>query len=82
MADDTSQHKRGPSDATDYGPTKAPDTQQEAEERHPHPSDTRLHPGGTAGVASDPGMSGLDRDVPPHGGRAPGQQDIGSTRND
>lgn len=80
MAEDTSRQKRGPSDATDYAPTQAPDTQKEAEERHPHPSDTRLQPGGAAGVAADPGMSSLDHDRLPDGARRPGQQDIGATR--
>jgi hypothetical protein len=34
------------------------------------------------GTAADPGMSSLDREVPPHRGRSTGQQDIGSTRNE
>ena len=76
MADDTSTPRRGPSDATDYSASKAPETQQEAEERQP-PSDTRLHPGGAHGAAADPGMSSLDRDNHPTGGRGPGQQDFG-----
>ena len=82
MADDTSREKRGPSDATDYSASKAPETKAEAEEAHPHPTDPRATPGGSMGAAADPGMSSLDRDVPPHGGRSTGQQDIGSTRND
>jgi hypothetical protein len=73
MADETSK-QRGPSDATDYSASKAPETQQEAEERQP-PSDTRLHPGGAHGAAADPGMSSLDRDNHPSG--RPGQQDFG-----
>ena len=76
------QPRRGPSDATDYSSTKAPETQHEAEERHPQPSDSRLQPGGARGTQVDPGMSSLDRDIPPSGGTTTGQQDIGSTRND
>ena len=82
MAQDTSQQKRGPSDATDYSSTTAPETKKEAEEQRPHPGDPRLVPGGAMGVAADPGMSSLDRDMEPHGGNSTGQQDIGSTRND
>lgn len=82
MAEDTSGQKRGPSDATDYSSSKAPETQKEAEEQHPQPSDPRLWPGGAHGTAADPGMSSLDRDIPPSGGRGPGQKDPGSTRND
>jgi hypothetical protein len=82
MAEDPSARKRGPSDATDYSSSKAPETQKEAEERHPHPSDPRLVPGGAHGSAADPGMSSLDRDIPPSGAASPAQQDIGSTRND
>jgi hypothetical protein len=81
MTDDTIRQKRGPSDATDYSSSKAPETQKEAVEDHPHPSDPRLTPGGPHGSAADPGMSSLDRDIPPSGGYSPGQQDIGSTRN-
>ena len=65
MADEQQQPKRGPSDATDYSSTKAPETQAEAEEQHPHPSDPRLHPGGAHGSPVDPGMSSLhEEDVP------------------
>ena len=56
MADPTP--KRGPSDATDYSSSKAPETNQEAEERD-HPIDPRLHPGGAHGTKVDPGMSSL-----------------------
>ena len=76
MADDNIHQRRGPSDATDYSSTKAPETQQEAEERHPHPSDTRLQPGGKAGAAGDPGMSSLDRDTHVTGGTSTRQQDF------
>ncbi len=62
MSEEIEEKRRGPSDATDYGPTKAPETQKEAEEQHPHPSDTRLTPGGAHGAPADPGMSSLDRD--------------------
>ena len=80
MASDNIDQKRGPSDATDYSSTKAPETQEEAEERDSHPTDTRLQPGGAHGAAADPGMSSLDRDTQTTGGRSTGQQDIGSTR--
>jgi hypothetical protein len=77
MADDTSTPRRGPSDATDYSSTKAPETQKEAEERHPHPSDNRLNPGGAHGTAADPGMSSLDRDTHPTGGKNALHEDFG-----
>ena len=80
MAKDTSRQRRGPSDPSDYSSTISPETQQEAEEQHPHPSDTRLQPGGAMGTRADPGMSSLDRDIPPSGGQSTGQQDIGATR--
>ena len=76
MASDNIHQRRGPSDATDYSSTKAPETQQEAEERHPHPSDPRLQPGGMAGTSADPGMSSLDRDTHVTGGKSTGQQDF------
>lgn len=67
--------RRGPSDATDYSSSKAPETREEAEERHPHPSDPRLKPGGAHGAPVDPGMSSLDRDETPSGGESTGQTD-------
>jgi hypothetical protein len=67
--------KRGPSDATDYSSTKAPETREHAEERDPHPSDPRLHPGGAHGAKADPGMSSLDRDEASSGGESSGQAD-------
>jgi hypothetical protein len=82
MPEDTSRQKRGPSDPTDYSASKAPETRREAEEEHPHPSDPRLWPGGARGTAADPGMSSLDRDTPPSGGRSPQQQDFGSTESE
>jgi hypothetical protein len=54
---------RGPSDATDYSSTKAPETQVEAEQQQPQPTDARLLPGGAHGAAADTGMSALDRDT-------------------
>jgi hypothetical protein len=80
MSQDTSRQRRGPSDATDYAPTTAPETQQEAEEQDQPPTDSRLHPGGARGTAADPGMSSLDRDMTPGGGTSTGQQDIGARR--
>lgn len=78
---DTTQKQRGPSDATDYSSTQAPETQKEAEERHPHPSDPRLIPGGEQGATADPGMTSLDRDTTIGGAQSPGQQDFGSTED-
>jgi hypothetical protein len=78
VANDTSEPRRGPSDPTDYSSTKAPETQAEAEEKHAHPSDARLHPGGAHGAAADPGMSSLDdATVPddPHKGPSRGQHE-------
>lgn len=77
MAEDTSKVTRGPSDATDYSPSKAPETRKEAEEQHPHPSDPRLVPGGEHGAPGDPGMSSLDRDQTPGGAQRPGLEDYG-----
>jgi hypothetical protein len=65
VGNEMKEPKRGPSDATDYSPTKAPETKVEAEEQHPHPSDPRLHPGGAHGTAADPGMSSLDENAVP-----------------
>jgi hypothetical protein len=59
MASDN-EPRRGPSDATDYSSTKAPETQAAAEGRAESPADPRLHPGGPHGAHSDPGMSSLD----------------------
>lgn len=67
MASDSKEPRRGPSDATDYSSTKAPETPQDPEEVYP--SDPRLHPGGAHGSAVDPGMSSLheeDLPVDPH----------------
>ena len=67
MASDTKEPRRGPSDATDYSSTKAPETQAHADETHP--DDPRLHPGGAHGSPVDPGMSSLhEEDLPgdPH----------------
>jgi hypothetical protein len=67
VADQTKDPRRGPSDATDYSSTKAPETPQAPEEVHP--SDPRLYPGGAHGAAVDPGMSSLhEEDLPgdPH----------------
>ena len=82
MATDSNSERRGPSDATDYSSTKAPETKVAAEERDRQPSDPRLVPGGAHGTHTDPGMSSLDRDTVPGGAHSPGQQDIGATRND
>ena len=57
--------KRGPSDATDYSSTQAPETKAGAEERDAEPVDPRLHPGGAHGTVVDPGMSSIDPDMIP-----------------
>jgi hypothetical protein len=64
MASDAKEPRRGPSDATDYSSTKAPETQEHVDESHP--SDPRLHPGGAHGSAVDPGMSSLHEEDLPH----------------
>jgi hypothetical protein len=69
--------KRGPSDATDYSSSKAPETNKEAEEREDHPTDPRLLPGGAHGAKRDPGMSSLDPAEAISGGRSTGQEDYG-----
>jgi hypothetical protein len=65
VASDTNQPRRGPSDATDYSSTKAPETQAAAENRTDDPVDPRLHPGGAHGSPADPGMSSLDEEAMP-----------------
>ena len=67
MASDNKEPRRGPSDATDYSSTTAPETPQAPEDVHP--SDPRLNPGGAHGSAVDTGMSSLhEEDLPadPH----------------
>ena len=64
-------------DTPDYSSTQAPETRKEAEEKHPHPDDTRLQPGGAHGATHDPGMSSLDRDAALSGGESTGQEDYG-----
>ena len=75
----TDTPKRGPSDATDYSSTKAPETRHEAEERRPHGTDSRLHPGGATGAPGDPGMSSLDREDTISGGHSTEQEDYTQT---
>ena len=64
MASDK-EPRRGPSDATDYSSTKAPETQAAADGEADGPADQRLHPGGAHGAHADPGMSSLDEDAMP-----------------
>lgn len=66
----------GTDDTTEYSPSKAPDTRKHAEEKESI-TDSRLIPGGGHGVASDPGMAGLDHDTVPNGANAPGLTDYG-----
>ena len=65
MASDSNEPRRGPSDATDYSSTKAPETQPAAEERDGGDPDPRLHPGGAHSAPVDPGMSSLDESAVP-----------------
>ena len=81
MPDDSSQQKRGPSDATDYSSTIAPETKAAAEQRHAPGGDDRLWPGGSHGAPQDPGMSSLDRDQQPADASDLGLEDFGSTKN-
>lgn len=74
--------KRGPSDATDYSSSKAPETTKEAEEREDQPTDPRLLPGGAHGAKQDPGMSSLDPEEAISGGRSTGQEDYGQPPTD
>jgi hypothetical protein len=69
-------------DPQDPSAPNMPATRIEGEEPSASPSDHRLQPGGAHGARVDPGMSSLDRDIPPSGGQNFGQQDIGATRND
>lgn len=76
MTDETTPRpRRGPSDATDYSSTQAPETRAEAEEPNTEPEDARLRPGGRHGAEWDPGMSSLDRDSALSGGESSGQED-------
>jgi hypothetical protein len=82
VSNDTGQKPRGPSDATDYSSTKAPETQDAAEQREAPGPDKRLMPGGEHGVAADPGMSSLDRDQQPSGASGMGMEDFGTSTKD
>jgi len=79
MASDSSQPARGPSDATDYSSTKAPETQNAAEQQEPS-GDPRLLPGGAHGSPTDPGMSSLVHEQQPAGASGMGMEDFGSTK--
>jgi hypothetical protein len=80
VASDTNQPRRGPSDATDYSSTQAPETAKAAEGHEAPGGDSRLWPGGAHGTAVDPGMSSLDRDAVPSGAVRPGEQDFGKAK--
>lgn len=81
MASDTSQPVRGPSDATDYSSTKAPETQNAAEQKEPS-GDARLRPGGAHGSPTDPGMSSLDHEQQPSGASGMRLEDFSSKNID
>ena len=72
MTNDTTRPNRGPSDATDYSSSVAPETREGAEERDGQPSDARLWPGGRNATPHDPGIGSLDRDTTISGGTSPG----------
>jgi hypothetical protein len=55
-------------DTAEYSSSKAPDTQEHAEERTMD-RDARLQPGGAHGTPDPTGMSALDRDQVPSAGR-------------
>jgi hypothetical protein len=72
------QDSAGPSDATPYAPTKAPETQAAAEERV-SPTDPRAIPGGAQGARAEIGMSAMDRADVPSGAEKPDQLDVRDT---
>ena len=81
MAEQPERKRRGPSDATDYSSTQAPETQQAAEGRQALPTDERLEPGGEEGSPADQGMASLDRESALTGGKTTGQTDFGGTED-
>ena len=76
MADKRPEHGSGPgtNDSSEYAPSKAPETRDEAEEKE-SVVDSRLIPGGGRGATANVGMSEMDRaDVPTEA------TDLGQTR--
>lgn len=73
------QSSKGPgtNDTTEYAPSKAPDTQEHAEERNHDGRDMRLIPGGRHGAPVAIGMDALDREAVPGGAENPGMTDYG-----
>jgi hypothetical protein len=67
----------GTNDTSEYAPSKAPDTQQYAEERDPDGRDSRLLPGGAHGSPRAVGMDAMDRDTVPNHAERPGLTDYG-----
>ncbi len=81
MAEESYRKRRGPSDATDYSSSQAPETQERAGGRHDLPTDERLVPGGSRGADAEQGMPALDRDGTFSGGDSTGQTDFGATED-
>ena len=81
MTEESFKKRRGPSDATDYSSTQAPDTQEVADDREALPADERLEPGGEEGTPKGTGMASLDRDRHLTNGRSTGQTDFGGTED-
>jgi hypothetical protein len=80
VANDTTQQKRAPSDATDDSASEAPDIQNAAEQ-YELSGDPRLRPGGAHGSPTDPGMSSLNHDQQPSGASGMRMEDFGSTKD-
>ena len=69
-------------DTSEYAPSKAPETRDEAEERVSQP-DSRLIPGGAEPrTDSAQGMAGLDRETVPNGATDTGQTRYRDTGRD
>ena len=69
-------------DTSEYAPSKAPETRDEAEERVSQP-DSRLIPGGAEPrTPSAQGMAGLERETVPNGATDTGQTRYRDTERD
>lgn len=68
----------GPGDTSEHSASKAPETREEAEEKHPF-SDFRLIPGGQHRADTEVGMSAMDRADVPSEGKSPGQTKYGDS---
>jgi len=79
-ANDEAARPKGPgtNDTSEYSSSKAPETRQEAEEKHPY-SDMRLIPGGRLGTPIQIGISAMERSDVPSGAREMGQSRYGDS---